>query len=256
MTDKHNESDERIGAWERVADHPLFKECYAAESPLIDAMIAKLDDLDATRNEVNRLRDALSTNSDDDLCICITAGPALEGPDEYCLTHGRTKAEWMEKYDAAQRRVNELDPDPFAIPEAPKYEGCTIEEWAKQAEEFQKSNQRNLDAITSLQEQVRKAKAETANEARKYESAADRAMRSAREVDRLRREVKELRESVKNHKVQAEEYAEFADADTVTRFRDALVEIRGTAMGGDPKDRRLSLLVIWALAGQALEGGE
>lgn len=160
MTDKHNESDERIGAWERVADHPLFKECYAAESPLIDAMIAKLDDLDATRNEVNRLRDALSTNSDDDLCICITAGPALEGPDEYCLTHGRTKAEWMEKYDAAQKRLNELDPDPFAIPEAPKFEGCTIEEWAKQAKETHADLQKTLAANVSLREQIQRSEAE------------------------------------------------------------------------------------------------
>lgn len=40
---KEGEDDKRIGAWERVADHPIFRPCYAEERPLIDAVMAKLD---------------------------------------------------------------------------------------------------------------------------------------------------------------------------------------------------------------------
>lgn len=40
---KEGEEDERIGAWERVSDHPIFRPCYAEERPLIDAVMAKLD---------------------------------------------------------------------------------------------------------------------------------------------------------------------------------------------------------------------
>jgi hypothetical protein len=32
-------------------------------------------------------------------CICITAGPALEGPDEYCPWHGRPWDDMLEHYD-------------------------------------------------------------------------------------------------------------------------------------------------------------
>lgn len=35
----------RIKAWHRIADHPFFEDCFASEDTLIDAMIAKLDDL-------------------------------------------------------------------------------------------------------------------------------------------------------------------------------------------------------------------
>ena len=39
------DTDERIGAWERVAQHPIFAGCYAVEGPLIDAVISRLDEL-------------------------------------------------------------------------------------------------------------------------------------------------------------------------------------------------------------------
>lgn len=39
---KHHE-DERISAWNAVAEHPLFASCYDEGVPLLSAMIAKLD---------------------------------------------------------------------------------------------------------------------------------------------------------------------------------------------------------------------
>ena len=35
--------DERVSAWDRVARHPFFAECYQTEGTLVDAMLAKLD---------------------------------------------------------------------------------------------------------------------------------------------------------------------------------------------------------------------
>jgi hypothetical protein len=37
------EPDERLGAWESVACHPFFDECYSADGTLIPAMLGKLD---------------------------------------------------------------------------------------------------------------------------------------------------------------------------------------------------------------------
>jgi len=34
--------DERIEAWDRIARHPFFRECYDSEAPLTDAMLVKL----------------------------------------------------------------------------------------------------------------------------------------------------------------------------------------------------------------------
>lgn len=34
-----------VNAWERVAQHPIFGDCYGAEGTLIDAMIERLDAL-------------------------------------------------------------------------------------------------------------------------------------------------------------------------------------------------------------------
>ena len=45
LTAETTDTDERIGAWERVAQHPIFAGCYAVEGPLIDAVIARLDEL-------------------------------------------------------------------------------------------------------------------------------------------------------------------------------------------------------------------
>lgn len=35
----------RIQAWHRIAGHPFFEECYRSEDSLIDAMMAKLDEV-------------------------------------------------------------------------------------------------------------------------------------------------------------------------------------------------------------------
>ena len=37
--------DEQAAAWHRTADHPFFKECLESDGPLLDAMIAKLDEV-------------------------------------------------------------------------------------------------------------------------------------------------------------------------------------------------------------------
>lgn len=37
------EVDGRISAWYKIAEHPIFKDCYPEERPLIEAMTAKLD---------------------------------------------------------------------------------------------------------------------------------------------------------------------------------------------------------------------
>ena len=36
------ELDERLDAWESIARHPFFDECYSADGPLIAAMLGKL----------------------------------------------------------------------------------------------------------------------------------------------------------------------------------------------------------------------
>ena len=38
------EEDERVIAWKQIADHPFFRECYGAETSLLEAMLAKLTD--------------------------------------------------------------------------------------------------------------------------------------------------------------------------------------------------------------------
>lgn len=40
--------DERISAWHRIADHPAFRPCFASDEPLIDSMLARLDEPAAT----------------------------------------------------------------------------------------------------------------------------------------------------------------------------------------------------------------
>jgi hypothetical protein len=37
--------DERVEAWHYVADHPVFKQCYSKEQPLLDSMLDRLNDL-------------------------------------------------------------------------------------------------------------------------------------------------------------------------------------------------------------------
>lgn len=37
------EEDERISAWEEIAEHPFFKSCFEEDRPLLEAMIDKLD---------------------------------------------------------------------------------------------------------------------------------------------------------------------------------------------------------------------
>ena len=44
------EPDERLGAWESVACHPFFDECYSADGPLIAAMLGKLDSCTPTES--------------------------------------------------------------------------------------------------------------------------------------------------------------------------------------------------------------
>gem|GEM_PF-2798802 len=39
------EVDERIAAWHKVAKRPAFTPCYDADGPLLDAMLARLDEL-------------------------------------------------------------------------------------------------------------------------------------------------------------------------------------------------------------------
>ncbi len=38
-------NDDRISAWHRVAAHPFFEDAFREESPLIEAMIRRLDGL-------------------------------------------------------------------------------------------------------------------------------------------------------------------------------------------------------------------
>lgn len=38
------EEDERVIAWKQIADHPFFRDCYGAETSLLEAMLAKLTD--------------------------------------------------------------------------------------------------------------------------------------------------------------------------------------------------------------------
>lgn len=37
------EEDERIFAWEQIAKHPWFSECYESEEPLLTSVLRKLD---------------------------------------------------------------------------------------------------------------------------------------------------------------------------------------------------------------------
>ena len=39
------DSDPRVEAWSRIAEHPFFADCYATDGTLIDAMLAKLDEV-------------------------------------------------------------------------------------------------------------------------------------------------------------------------------------------------------------------
>lgn len=36
---------QRLAAWERIAEHPFFADCYRGDETLLDAMVAKLDQL-------------------------------------------------------------------------------------------------------------------------------------------------------------------------------------------------------------------
>jgi len=40
-----DEEDERIEAWEHLARHPFFRECYDVEAPLLHTMLERLDGL-------------------------------------------------------------------------------------------------------------------------------------------------------------------------------------------------------------------
>jgi hypothetical protein len=70
---------------------------------------ARQDATDHLESEINRLRDALSSNSDEVLCHCVTEGPAIDGPLEDCLTHGRTKSELWEMLAAANERADNAE---------------------------------------------------------------------------------------------------------------------------------------------------
>lgn len=40
--------DERITAWDRIASHPFFQDCYDSNAPMIDAMLGKLGESPTT----------------------------------------------------------------------------------------------------------------------------------------------------------------------------------------------------------------
>ena len=42
---------QRLRAWDRLADHPIFAECFDSNLPLIDSMIARLDELHAATTD-------------------------------------------------------------------------------------------------------------------------------------------------------------------------------------------------------------
>ncbi len=42
LVDAALESDERVIAWDQIAAHPFFRDCYGTEGSLLDAMLAKL----------------------------------------------------------------------------------------------------------------------------------------------------------------------------------------------------------------------
>ena len=64
------ESDARVRAWNTIAQHPFFADCYHTEGTLADAMVAKLDAAHThackpvwrptTRDEIEAERDAQS----------------------------------------------------------------------------------------------------------------------------------------------------------------------------------------------------
>ena len=49
MTPEHTcpdpDEDSRIQAWYSIAKHPFFAECYSTDGTLIEAMLAKLDEI-------------------------------------------------------------------------------------------------------------------------------------------------------------------------------------------------------------------
>lgn len=51
--------DQRIEAWDIIARHPIFAECFAAESSLIDAMMARLDSLLARKHPEPEITDEM-----------------------------------------------------------------------------------------------------------------------------------------------------------------------------------------------------
>lgn len=56
------DEDERINAWERVAEHPACRPCYDEERPLIDAVMDRLTDLCEMEATVNELRSTVVTD--------------------------------------------------------------------------------------------------------------------------------------------------------------------------------------------------
>lgn len=52
------DSDERVIAWERVADHPALKPCYAEERPLLFAVLDRLTNLFELEQTVTELAPA------------------------------------------------------------------------------------------------------------------------------------------------------------------------------------------------------
>lgn len=52
------EKDERVLAWEQVAKHPVLKQCYAEERPLLPAVLDQLTDLFELEQAVNELAPA------------------------------------------------------------------------------------------------------------------------------------------------------------------------------------------------------
>ena len=52
------ESDERIQAWERLIQHPVWRSCFEEERPLIDSVMERIDNLAELEMTVNELAPA------------------------------------------------------------------------------------------------------------------------------------------------------------------------------------------------------
>ncbi|SDL15055.1 hypothetical protein SAMN05428985_11069 [Nocardioides sp. YR527] len=121
-----------------------------------------------------------------------------------------------------------------------------------------------VDKITALEaenQRLTRACQQKNGDCERYAKAAAKAEKDARDLERQRNDASARERNWAAQMERTEQQHENVSIQLsgarveVARLREALTEIRGAALGEDPKDRRMALLVIWALAGQALEGG-